>query len=137
MDVSDKKLIDEAKTACENAYAPYSGFAVGAALLTGSGKIYTGANIENVSYGATVCAERIAVYKAVLCGERELKAIAVTSNRGEAMPCGICRQVLYEFNSEGNMKIYTEREDGKIMCHTLRDLMPCAFTLSPKGMEVR
>ena len=86
------KLIEKAYIAAESAYAPYSNFKVGAALLSTGGKIYTGANIENSSYGATVCAERVALFSAVHEGEREFSALAVT-----AVPCGICLQTLSEF----------------------------------------
>ncbi len=92
-------MINEARKAQQRAYAPYSNFQVGAALLTANGQIYPGANIENVSYGLTVCAERNAVFKAVYEGEREFSAIAVcSSGSGYVYPCGACLQVLAEFS---------------------------------------
>jgi len=93
-----EELISLAKKACSNAYAPYSKFNVGAALLTKNGKIFTGSNIENASYGATVCAERVAIFKAVSEGEREFESIAIYTNADKlSFPCGICRQVMIEF----------------------------------------
>ena len=94
-------LIAAAKDAMEKAYAPYSRFQVGAALLTASGRIFTGCNVENASYGATICAERTAVVKAISAGEGEFLAIAIASNGGKTTPpCGICRQVLAEFSED-------------------------------------
>ena len=100
--MTDKELIDIAKKAAENAYVPYSGYTVGAALLTKEGKVYSGCNIENAAYGPTNCAERTAFFKAVSEGEREFAAIAVVG--GKALdfkdyftPCGVCRQVMAEF----------------------------------------
>lgn len=125
MDIQE--LIAKAIEAKEYAYVPYSHFRVGAALLTESGKIYTGCNIENVSYGATNCAERTAVYKAVSEGEQEFKAIAITGEHGDYLPpCGICRQVLWEFGTD-SMKVIlaNSAEDYKIT--TLGELLPGAF----------
>ena len=93
------KLVSLAAEARKKAYAPYSNFAVGAALLAKSGRVYTGCNVENVSYGLTVCAERVAVFKAVSEGEREFEAIAVVTENG-VTPCGACRQVLIEFGDD-------------------------------------
>jgi len=107
-----------AEKAKESAYAPYSGFKVGAAVLTADGKIFTGCNIENSSYGATVCAERVAIFKAVSEGYREFSKIAVT-----AMPCGICRQVMAEF-CDKDFEIIV---DNKI--YKLGDILPEAFIL--------
>lgn len=95
---TDYELMQAAEAACENAYAPYSGFKVGAALLTGDGRIYTGCNVENSSYGAAICAERTAAVKAVSEGCVRFSAIAVTNSKGGlTYPCGICRQFLSEF----------------------------------------
>lgn len=94
-----RQLIEAALQVRGNAYAPYSHYAVGAALLTPGGEIYTGCNVENASFGATICAERTAVVKAVSEGAREFVAAAVVTANGGS-PCGICRQVLYEFGPE-------------------------------------
>ena len=126
------ELLELAERARELSYSPYSGIAVGAALLTASGKIYTGANIENASYSPTVCAERTAIFKAVLDGEREFSAIAIAGGkRGERSrdgfyPCGVCRQVMAEFATP-DFVIVTAK-DGGIECHTLADALPLAFT---------
>ncbi len=126
MDV--KKLIEEARKAKEKAYAEYSKFKVGAALLTKSGKIFTGVNVENASYGLTVCAERVAVFKAVSEGEREFLAIAVVSDSQEITPpCGACRQVLFEFSED--MDVIMANKDGKYEIMKLKDLMPKGFKL--------
>ena len=117
-----KELCKEAVKAMENAYAPYSKFKVGAALLTKSGKVYTGCNIENASFTPTVCAERTAVFKAVSEGEREFEMLAVT-----ASPCGLCRQVLAEFCSE-DFKIIVV-SDGGYTEYTLGELLPHGFKL--------
>ena len=117
--MNEKELYRIANDVKENAYAPYSGFRVGAALLTRSGKVYTGVNVENASFGATLCAERGAVAKAVSEGERKFRALAIASSVGEAMPCGICRQVLMEF--EPDLRVITgkdeeEMQGDKIVC---------------------
>lgn len=119
-------LIEKAKEAMKNAYTKYSGFNVGAALLTKSGKIYTGCNIENSSYGATICAERVAFTKAISEGEREFEAIAIVSSSGDfTYPCGICRQ----FMSEWGTKLKLILENGKeTKIYTLDQLLPEAFT---------
>ena len=125
-----KKLLAEAVKAGKNSYSPYSKFRVGAAVLTKSGKIYGGTNIENVSYGGTVCAERVAVWKAVSEGEREMEAIAVIGpGTVEAYPCAICRQVLLEFGLD--MLVISGDEKGNYMGEMrLRDLVPFPFTPS-------
>lgn len=123
----DKELYRIANDVKENAYAPYSGFRVGAALLTRSGKVYTGVNVENASYGATLCAERGAVAKAVSEGEREFRALAVASSAGEAMPCGICRQVLMEFEPE--LRVITGKDEEHLESYSLQELLPGAFSL--------
>jgi cytidine deaminase len=108
-------LIAAAKAAMERAYAPYSGFKVGAALRTASGRIFTGCNVENASFGATICAERTAVVKAVSEGEKEFDAIAIVSSSGEVTPpCGICRQVLAEFAEDIPVIMAQENGDAKI-----------------------
>ena len=98
--VTDEELIQQAKEAMAFSYSPYSHFRVGAALLCRNGKVYTGCNIENASYGATNCAERTALFKAVSEGEREFDAIAITAEKSAPWPCGICRQALNEFAPE-------------------------------------
>lgn len=124
-----RKLIEQATEARTRAHVPYSGFAVGAALLGASGRIYTGCNIENASYGATICAERAAVAKAVSEGERSFLAIAVVGDTaGPCAPCGICRQVLNEFAPD--MEVYMANLKGHVATRTMRDLLPFAFTES-------
>lgn len=121
------ELIEAAKKAREKAYAPYSKFKVGAAILTKSRKVYTGANIENSSYGASVCAERVAVFDAINSGETEIVELAVVTDKNEpVMPCGICRQVLTEFSK--NLKIYAANLNGKVIETTLAKILPMAFT---------
>lgn len=118
-------LIDEARKAMENAYVKYSNFKVGAALLTKSGKVYTGCNIENSSFGATICAERVAFTKAISEGEREFEAIAVASNLKDfTYPCGICRQFMSEWGLD--IKLITKYGDS-IRVHTIGELLPEAF----------
>jgi len=118
-------LIEKAQEAMKNAYVKYSNFKVGAALLTKSGKIYTGCNIENSSYGATICAERVAFTKAISEGEREFEAIAVASDlEGFTYPCGICRQFMSEWGLD--IKVIT-RYRGKERVHTIGELLPEAF----------
>ena len=124
------KLIDDAEKARKNAYAPYSKFSVGAALLTKNGKIYTGCNIENASFSPTNCAERTAFFKAVSEGEREFEAIAVVGGKeGEASgfctPCGVCRQVMLEF-CEQDFKIVLKYTNGEKI-YLLSELIPAAF----------
>lgn len=123
-----EKLMEAAREAVKRAYAPYSSVHVGAAVLTSSGKVYAGCNVENVSYGATICAERVAAVKAVSDGERKFKAIAVASDLREITPCGICRQFLTEFSDD--MDIVTEDKDGGIIVHKLTDYLPDAFVSS-------
>ena len=126
------ELLEVAERARSSAYAPYSGISVGAALLTASGKVYTGSNIENASYTPTVCAERTAIFKAVLDGERSFVAIAIAGGRsGEDgkdgfYPCGVCRQVMAEF-ADSDLAVITALGDG-YQCHTLGELLPASFT---------
>ncbi len=125
--ITNEKLMDFAKDAAKKAYAPYSGFAVGAALLTLSWKIYTGCNVENASYGASVCAERIAVFKAVSEGERIFRKIAIYTSGGSGSPCGICRQVLSEFSSD--MTLLYHDSQGIIKEVPLSKMIPDAFNM--------
>lgn len=125
-DEMHQKLIEAASAARGWAYVPYSHYAVGAALLTASGKIYDGCNIENAAYPTTICAERVAVFKAVSEGEREFEAIAVVTANG-GTPCGSCRQVLAEFGLD--TQVLVANEQGKLLIETtVRDLLPGAFT---------
>jgi cytidine deaminase len=118
-------LIQAAIAARQWAYAPYSHYAVGAALLTASGRTYDGINIENAAYPATICAERVAVFKAISEGEREFVAIAVASANGGS-PCGSCRQVLAEFGLD--TIVYITDAEGKVIQETtVRELLPGAF----------
>lgn len=126
--MDNKALIDMALKAMENAYAPYSGFKVGAALLCSDKKVYTGCNIENSSYGASNCAERTAIFNAVSEGEREFENIAIVSSSGDfTFPCGICRQVLSEFMYDKTVVLFSEK-DG-IREFKVKDLLPEAFRL--------
>lgn len=120
-----QELVDQAVEARQKAYAPYSRYKVGAALLGKSGKIYLGCNVENASYGLTCCAERTAVFKAVSEGEQEFEAIAVATPNGVA-PCGACRQVLSEFAPE--LIIYMANLQGRIKTTSIKKLLPNAFT---------
>ena len=129
--MTKEKLCDLAKEAMQKAYSPYSNCNVGAALLTKSGKVYLGCNIENASFSPTICAERGAVASAVSNGEREFAAIAVCGGKdgvidGAFFPCGVCRQVLREFCTDG-FPVYTLTKDG-IVSLTLGDLLPHSFS---------
>ena len=132
MDVEkvDKLLITEALEARKKAYTPYSEFAVGAALLTKEGKIYTGCNIENAAYTPTNCAERTAIFKAVSEGEKELVAVAIYSpNADSCYPCGACRQVLYEFQTdEYEIDVVTENL-GELEVKKLSYFLPHGFRI--------
>ena len=128
--MSDLKLMQAAEKARKNAYAPYSGFFVGAALLTKGGKLYTGCNIESASYTPTNCAERTAFFKAVSEGEREFEAIAIVGGKGETLsdlcaPCGVCRQVMAEF-CDGDFRVLLGTSE-KFEEYSLKDLFPLSF----------
>lgn len=124
-DENRQRLIEAAIEARRWAYAPYSHYAVGAALLTESGKVYEGVNIENAAYPTTICAERVAVFKAVSEGERAFTAIAVATSNG-GTPCGSCRQVLAEFGVD-TLVIMTNAEGKVTLESTVADLLPGAF----------
>ena len=128
VEVGHQRLLALAREAAGAAYAPYSSFPVGAALVTTSGEIFTGANVENASYGLTVCAERTAVFAAALAGHRAIAAIAVAAPRAvRASPCGACRQVLNEFKpATGEMTVVLETGGGHETT-TLSALLPMAF----------
>lgn len=120
-----QQLVESAMQARRWAYAPYSHYAVGAALLTESGKIYEGVNVENAAYPTTMCAERVAVFKAVSEGERQFEALAVVTSNG-GTPCGSCRQVLAEFGT--HILVIIADASGKILQETtVADLLPGAF----------
>lgn len=126
----ERKLMEEAKKALNYAYAPYSKYPVGAALLTNDGRIFTGCNVENASYGATNCAERTAVFKAVSEGYRQFQKIAVASLSDKTpYPCGICLQVLMEFMPEGTVIL---EEKGQLAVYPVKVLLPLAFGLKVK-----
>lgn len=126
--MEDLELIQLAYKARELAYVPYSSFPVGAAVLTSDGLVFTGCNIENVSFGATNCAERTAIFKAVSEGHTEIEAIAVVGALDTyTFPCGICRQVLAEF-AKPTVKIIIGKEENQYIVQTLADILPTAFT---------
>lgn len=121
-----KDLIQKAKRASTQAYAPYSNLKVGAALLGDSGHVWTACNVENSSYGLTICAERNAVTKAISEGARNFKAIAITCNSKKMIsPCGACLQFLSEFNPE--LCVIIPSSGGKIEQKKVKDLLPCPF----------
>lgn len=132
------ELVNLAIEAREHAYVPYSGFAVGAALLTKEGKVYQGCNIENSAFGPTNCAERTAFFTAVYQGERDFEAIAIVGGReGKPVsdlcaPCGVCRQVMREF-CKNDFKIYLSKGDGEVLTYTLSDLLPLSFSKDDLG----
>lgn len=127
--MTNSQLILKAKEALENSYSPYSRFKVGAALLTKSGRVYLGTNIENASFGATVCAERVALFSAVANGEKEFSKIAIVGEKDgeiqdECFPCGICRQTLVEFCDKDFSVVLGEDKE-----YTLLELFPNSFNL--------
>jgi len=122
-----RELYRTAQQIVQYAYAPYSRFKVGAALLTKTGEVFTGVNVENSSFGATICAERTAFVKAVSEGHREFEAIAVVSSDGEAYPCGICRQFMLEFGDD--LKIITGEDEEHLHIAEIRELLPEGFRL--------
>jgi cytidine deaminase len=131
-DAADDELVEHAVRVRENAHSPYSKIRVGAALRSKDGRIFTGCNVENASYGLTLCAERSAVVKAVSEGVREFTAIAITTNRENAlMPCGACRQVLFEFAPK--LRVLVVGTSGKRREISLDQLLPEAFRPSDLG----
>lgn len=126
--MSTDHLLKQAAQAREQAYCPYSGFAVGAALLAASGRVYTGVNMENASFGGTICAERAALAAAVTAGERQFFALAIVAGDTPTPPCGICRQLLAEF---GDMRVsYANAALTAVRETTLAALLPEAFSSS-------
>ena len=131
--MNPEKLIELAKKAMDAAYAPYSGYKVGAALLCADGTVYTGCNIENAAFSPTVCAERTAVFKAVSEGHRDFSAMAICGGKegnitGFFPPCGVCRQVLREFCTH-SFPVYLAGPDGQYRTRTLAELLPDSFFL--------
>lgn len=127
-----EELVREAARARACAYCPYSRFAVGAAVLAGSGRIYTGVNVENASYGLTICAERAAVFAAAGAGERAIRAIAVVTDTPQPVaPCGACRQVLAELAPNHDLEVISATISGERARWRLRELLPHSFTFTP------
>ena len=128
MEYTDRQLIDMAKKAMNYSYSPYSHFSVGACVVMKDGSVYTGCNIENASYGATNCAERTAIFKAVSDGNTDFDRIAIVSSSGEkTYPCGICRQVMSEF-FHGEEQIIIE-DNNEIISYRIDELFPYMFKL--------
>lgn len=135
--MTDKELLQMAISSMKNSYSPYSDCKVGAALLCKNGKVFTGTNIENAAFGPTVCAERVAVFKAVSEGEKEFSKIAVVGGKGGVIngifaPCGVCRQVLREF-CEDDFSILLGETPDSFKTVTLKDLLPLSF--SPENVK--
>ena len=127
--MTDRELINLARDAAKNAYAPYSHFPVGAAVECFDGSVYAGCNIENAALGSTICAERAAVCAAVTAGKRRFRCIAIWSGGNEyCTPCGACRQVLNEFSP--SMEVLSARADGRYVSYRLSDLLPASFNKS-------
>ncbi|MCD4818879.1 MAG: cytidine deaminase [Candidatus Cloacimonetes bacterium] len=123
----NKELIKIAKKVSQNAHAPYSNFKVGAALITKSGKIFSGCNVENASYGLTMCAERVAIFKAVSEGFKEfIEMVIYVDSDTLFSPCGACRQVIAEFSSDIKITIFSNKEQIET---TIKELLPLAFKL--------
>lgn len=122
-------LMEKAREASKNAYAKYSNFFVGACVLGESGKTYVGCNVENASYGLTVCAERNAICNAIANGEKSIKAVAIYSpNMENCLPCGACRQFIFEFQKDDEIEIITTTKD-KYVTHKINELLPEGFKL--------
>jgi len=132
MNIDFKQLMDLAKEASKNSYSPFSRFAVGAAVYAASGKIYQGCNVENSSFGMTICAERCAIFKAISEGEKEIRAVAIYSpNADSCYPCGACRQVMYEFQGDGEdeeVVVVTENL-GELEIKKLSYFLPNGFRI--------
>jgi cytidine deaminase len=125
-----EKLLEAAKKVKENAYAPYSHFHVGAALITDTGEIFTGCNVENTSYGLTICAERNAIFKMISDGEHRIAEILVIGDTEEFLPpCGACRQVMTEFSTNDTV-VYLCNKQGQWQKTTMGELMPFTFSLN-------
>ena len=123
------QLLQIAKNFSKNSYSPYSEFKVGAAVLCEDDKVFCGTNIENASYGLSVCAERVAVWTAIANGAKQIKAVAVYSAKGNITPCGACRQVMYEFQGdEEEIEVITENM-GQLEINKLSYFLPCGFKI--------
>lgn len=131
MDIHFKEMLNCAKEVCENSYSPYSNFPVGACVLYENMNTYTGTNIENSSIGLTICAERCAIANAIASGEKgKIIAVAIYSpKRTHCSPCGACRQWLFEFAKDNDVKIVLEDKDNELVIHTLGELLPHNFKL--------
>ncbi|MEM9354525.1 MAG: cytidine deaminase [Planctomycetota bacterium] len=130
MDPGDQQLIDAALQAQKNAYAPYSKFSVGAALRTANGEVFSGVNVENASYGLTICAERSAAVAAVSAGARQIEVVAIVS-KGGASPCGACRQFLAEFGGGMRVLLVDSDQPNAVRETTLDVLLPDQFSFKP------
>ncbi|MDC3415337.1 cytidine deaminase [Aquibacillus salsiterrae] len=127
------ELIEKAKEVRERAYTPYSNFKVGAALKTKSGKVYVGCNIENAAYPVSLCAERVAIFKAISEGETEFDELAVIADTSRPVPpCGSCRQVMSEFFAK-DTNVYTSNLQGEVKKMTVEELLP--FSFEPRDLE--
>ncbi len=134
--MTDDELVRGAIEAKESAYAPYSNFRVGAALLTKKGNVYSGCNVENRSYGLTVCGERVAIQNAVSAGEREFEALAVATDSEDFVPpCGACRQVIWEFSKDLRVILINRR--GETQTTNIQDLLPIPFPVDPSPHQTR
>jgi len=132
--VTPEALVAEARRVLANAHAPYSRFPVGAALLAESGRVYLAVNVENASYGLSVCAERSAVFAAVAAGDKRFQALAVVTDTAEATPpCGACRQVLREFVAD--VPIHLAGRTGPVVTRRLSELLPYAFSPPAEGRD--
>ncbi len=132
MKIDSRKLVAAAARARKGSVSPYSRFKVGAALLTKSGEIIGGANVESASYGLTCCAERVALFKALTDGKKNFVAVAVVARcDGGPMPCGACRQLLAEYAPDAKVFVADSRAPGKIREFTVRELLPAAFVEVP------
>ena len=121
-----KQLLDYAKQASENSYSPYSKFKVGAEVLCEDNKVFCGTNVENSSYGLSMCAERVAIFTAVANGCKKIKAVAIYSKKGDVTPCGACRQVISEFSKTADI-IYNTKQD-KFLITKISSLLPKSFS---------
>ena len=132
--MENEELIAAARAAMERSYSPYSGFRVGAAALAQSGRVYSGCNVETASYGATICAERNAIFSGIAQGERQfIKLAVVSSGDGYPWPCGICRQVMLEFMPPEGSILLEDR--GNILELKLEELMPYGFTKEAMSLD--